>query len=228
QESAFKRFGLTPSLLAGDFLLVRAFGLCAQLDSFVITQTEAACVELTEGEVLEGVIDLDSPPSLDDYITVVSKKTASLFRLACAVGAHLSQPDAEVTEALGNFGRLAGIAFQMVDDILDVTADEDLLGKPSGTDLRQKTPSLVNVLWLESGDSRAGEFFRRQSITLEQSQEARKLVLRSAVVDEARAYARSYASHAHAELQRLPSALIDEATRNQLHAIVEYTLDRCL
>ena len=81
QPSAYSKYGLASTLLTGDFLLVKAFGLCARLDRFVIEATENACIELTEGEVLEGRITANRQIDFDDYVTIIKKKTASLFTL---------------------------------------------------------------------------------------------------------------------------------------------------
>jgi geranylgeranyl pyrophosphate synthase len=228
QRSAYLEFGMMPTLLSGDFLLVRAFGLCAQLDSYVIDQTERACVELTEGEILEGTLDAESEVSFEHYVNVVSKKTAALFDLAAKVGAHLSQTNPETTKSLGLFGRYAGIAFQMVDDILDVTADESLLGKPAGTDLKQKTPSLVNILWLQSGDSEAKSFFAQTEISPEKSKETAKYLKDSPIIEDCRILAKDYADKASSQLEGLDQASIDTKTKDQLLSIVNYTLQRCL
>ncbi len=86
RDSAYRAFGLPNSLITGDFLLARAFGLCAHLYTFVIEATERACVELTEGEILEGHLGSGTAVSLEDYLGVVKRKTASLFALAGSVG----------------------------------------------------------------------------------------------------------------------------------------------
>lgn len=228
KTSAFKHYGLTPTLLAGDFLLVRAFGLCAHLDIFIVEETEKACVALTEGEVLEGTISEDYAAGLDEYETIVRKKTASLFELACVSGAFLADADTTSVELLRSFGRNAGIAFQMVDDILDITADEDLLGKPAGTDLKQKTPSLVNILWLESGDPNAREFFQKPSPTIEEAKQAVAQILKTNTIAESRKRAVHFANKANSALHTLSIDAIDAKARDQLTAIIEYTLERCL
>jgi len=155
QRSAFLEFGLESSLLAGDFLLTRAFGLCARLDQTVIRATEEACVALTEGEILEVSLDKNPQQTLAQSLTIASKKTAALFNLACFAGSHVAGVKAEVSAKLAQSGEQMGIAFQILDDILDVTADENLLGKKSGMDLIERKPSVVNVLWLQSGSALA-------------------------------------------------------------------------
>jgi geranylgeranyl pyrophosphate synthase len=225
KPSAFKQYGLPPSLLAGDFLLVRAFGLCAKLDPYVIERTERACVELTEGEVLEGHLTVDARYSLEQYETVVAKKTASLFSLSAAVGAFYTGTSRENVQRLSDFGLHSGIAFQMVDDILDITAEEDLLGKPSGTDLRQQTPSLVNILWLRSGDERAKELFSAPTVTDSAARDAVALLRGSTVIAEAREVACSAANRACEALQGVTGC--DEEVRSELLALLDYTLNRC-
>lgn len=227
KPSAYSQFGLSPTLLTGDFLLVKAFGLCALLDDFVIQETEKACVALTEGEVTEGTLNEIESITLERYLTVVEKKTASLFALSSVVGAYLSGASTEQIAKLRVFGKYAGIAFQMIDDILDITADEDLLGKPAGTDLRQKTPTLVNLLWLEEEPDKAKKFFNS-----EQSEEEIKNTLsylsRSTVINKARLIAKDYAGRATNALLSIPEENIDIKVRSQLFSLLDYTLERCL
>lgn len=226
--SAFVYYGLTPTLLAGDFLLVKAFGLCARLDAFVIQETEKACVELTEGEILEGKINPDAPCTLGNYLTIVGKKTASLFSLAAAVGSHLAGAPEGCVHCLQRFGHYAGIAFQMIDDILDIVASEDLLGKPVGTDLRQQTPSLVNVLWINSGDQKAVDFFRKTTVNKKESIEAAKFLKTSPIISECQALAKQYTAQAQAALEEVNDEDLVVQVRRQFLLLLNYTFQRCL
>ncbi len=226
QTSAYHKYGLTDTLLTGDFLLVKAFGICARLDQFVIQATEQACVELTEGEVLEGKLGPARAVSMSEYVKIISKKTASLFRLASATGSHIAGANPADVACMQRFGLQAGIAFQMVDDILDIVADADLLGKPSGTDLRQKTPSLVNLLWLQSGDPVAERYFSE----IEERTDVAPIVAslrQSGIIEEARKFARQYAESAKDALAMV-SVPVCEESRQSLLAILDYTLERCL
>jgi len=227
QKSAYAEFGLTPSLLTGDFLLVRAFGLCALLDDFTVTRTEKACVELTEGELLEGTLSPGRELSLEEYSIIVKKKTASLFSLATEIGAHYAGCSENTRENMRRFGELAGIAFQMVDDILDITADEDLLGKPAGTDLKQRTPSLINVLWLESGDARAVDFFSKETLDERDVPQARDYLASSEILPKSKEIAENLAQEALGILEQLPEMSVDLEVLAGLRALVEYTIERC-
>jgi len=154
KPSPLAKYGVAPTLLSGDFLLTRAFGLCARLDQPIIAATERACIELVEGEALETLL-CDEQHSLSSSLTIARKKTASLFRLATFCAAHIAGATADVVRSMTQFGEDLGIAFQIIDDILDVISDEMTLGKRPGLDIIERKPSVVNVLWLESGDSAA-------------------------------------------------------------------------
>jgi geranylgeranyl pyrophosphate synthase len=226
QTSPYFKFGLPSTLLAGDFLLARAFGLCAHLDEFIVRATETACVELTEGEIMEGTLSPETPRSLESYITVVEKKTASLFVLAAAVGSHLAGATDDDVSLMQSFGQNAGITFQMVDDILDVTAEQDLLGKPTGTDLKQKTPSLINLLWINSTDKRALDYLAQEFISEAEARELALSLRKSPIVSEAKALAKSYADRAKNNLTELSSPALASDVRESLFALVDYTLER--
>lgn len=228
QESAFVKFGLENTLLSGDFLLVRAFSLCARLDTYIINETEQACIELTEGEILEVPLHLQRH-TLDSSLTISRKKTAALFRLAACSAAHLAGAGNAATSRMSQFGESLGIAFQILDDILDVTSDENLLGKKSGLDLIERKPSVVNVLWLNSGSKLAQ---RLSSIPGDNEEEfARQALVElrpGKVIQEARALALKYtaqASSALAEAAKLATK-IDASAMEDLRALIEYTVER--
>ena len=228
KPSAYSKFGLSSTLLTGDFLFVRAFGLCANLDNFVVRATEDACVNLIEGEELEGRICLRKDYNIEHYINVIGKKTASLFSLAAKVGAYLAGGTQQEVETMSTFGNYSGICFQIIDDILDITAEESLLGKPTGTDLKQKTPSIVNILWYNSGDKKAVEFFTEENKTEHALNDTIAYLKNSAVIEESRFLAMRYASLAKAELNKITSPRIDLQTKDHLEAIIDYTLERCM
>lgn len=231
QESPFRKYGTPKTLLSGDFLLVRAFSLCARLDRFVINETEKACIELTEGEVNEFAIPIEEH-TLDSSLEIARKKTAALFRLAATCGAHLAGATPSTVSAMSAYGENLGIAFQILDDILDVTADEDLLGKPSGIDILERKPSYPNVLWLSSGDPRAQEVFLGEPL----QQNSPELISAIAELRESPYILESQTkakSHVHQALDALAQAE-QEAVRTNANAfealrtLARFTLERML
>jgi octaprenyl-diphosphate synthase len=229
KQSPYAKFGTPLTLLSGDFLLTRAFGLCARLDDTVIAATEQACIELVEGEALETPLHTELH-SLDSSLKIAQRKTASLFRLAAFCAGHISGASADALQALARFGEALGVAFQVIDDVLDVTSTEATLGKQPGLDIIERKPSIVNVLWLASGATaaqrlRAAPIPGDESIFASESIETLKT---SSHVEQAKAIARSYGSRA---IEALNEALPSSNYRSQpaaqaLYAVVDFALER--
>ena len=228
QDSPLKKFGLGNTLLSGDFLLVRAFSLCALLDRYVIEETEKACIELTEGEILETPLWREKH-TIESSLRISQKKTAALFKLAACTAGHLSGLNDAQSAKLGSFGESLGIAFQILDDILDVTSSEDLLGKKSGIDLRERKPTAVNVTWLATG-SKLSKTLLTQPGANEDAfiTEALHELRGSPVIEDCRKLATDYSNAALANLADLES---QNLIRNPeaflgLKALIQYTLSR--
>lgn len=149
KPSAFARYGLGPSLIAGDYLFCRAFEVCASFDEDLIRIAARACIQLTEGEVMEGRFRHNAAATLKDYIGVIDRKTASLFYAGGRVAASLAGASKPTIDAMAKLGTAMGLAFQMVDDLLDILGPEEKIGKPVGSDLRAGIPSLPVVLGVE-------------------------------------------------------------------------------
>lgn len=230
QQSPYIRYGTPPTLLAGDFLLTRAFSLCAKLDTTIIDETEKACVALVEGEILESSL-WEEAHSVDSSITIARKKTAALFRLAAFCGTYIGNNPPPTVEAAAMFGEQLGIAFQILDDILDVTSNEDILGKRTGTDMLERKPSMLNVLWLASGDE-AAQFLRRQPDDRHDSElvaeAVRYLRANGTVIGQARALAREYIEGAERYLAvaAAEAPQVNEDAMAGLRLLSAFTLER--
>jgi heptaprenyl diphosphate synthase len=150
KPSALARYGQAAALVAGDFLFCRAFELCGRFDERLVRTAAAACIQLTEGEVMEGRMRHNRDANLDDYLAVITRKTASLFAAGSKVAADLAGvPDAMISE-MEKLGLAVGLAFQMVDDLLDILGPEEKIGKPVGSDLRAGIISLPVVIGIEA------------------------------------------------------------------------------
>jgi len=118
----------------------------------VVQWTADACTLLTEGEILQGHFNRNRAVTVEDYLEIVKRKTASLFHTGAKVGAYLAGAHSSLVDEAESYGLNMGIAFQMVDDILDVVGHIDLLGKPIGMDLRDGNPALPIILSVIDGD----------------------------------------------------------------------------
>jgi geranylgeranyl pyrophosphate synthase len=151
------RYGPSVALSAGNYLLARAFselvgaGLPTAVDLL-----SATAVGLSEGEVLQRAEAHDITVDVDAYVRRCERKTADLFAAACSLGALLSGAGKDAADAVGEWGRLIGLAFQVFDDILDCCGDEAVTGKRPGTDVRDGTITLPLIYALEARPDLAG------------------------------------------------------------------------
>ncbi len=231
KPSAYARYGLPGTLLSGDFLLTRAFGLCSRLDREIIEATEQACIELVEGETLEIAIPLAEQTTASS-LTIATRKTASLFRLAAFCGASLTESPDSVKESMSKFGEALGIAFQIIDDILDVTSDEATLGKRPGIDIAERKPSLINILWIESGDPAAQRLLVPADPKTEQSfvEESLQKLRASEILQRAKDSAKFHADIASKNLiDALGGDLHNLPPEGEaLIAVIDFALERVL
>ena len=141
----------TIAILAGDFLLARASEIAAPLGTEAVALLAQTYALLCEGQIRELQLtdELDHGP--DAYFTVIEKKTASLIRTSARLGAMAGGADAAAIEAATTWGREVGLVFQMTDDVLDLVATEDFLGKPAGSDIGEGTFTLP-VLYAMASD----------------------------------------------------------------------------
>jgi heptaprenyl diphosphate synthase len=151
-DSVNARWGNLKAILAGDFLLARASELAAGLGVEVAALLAATIGRLCEGQLLELQHAHDLQRSEEAYLRSIDGKTAALLAAACRIGALVSEAPESHVEALTTFGRSYGMAFQLVDDVLDLVASEEQLGKPAGHDLEEGVYTLPVLHTLASGD----------------------------------------------------------------------------
>lgn len=136
RPSVNAKWGRTFALLTGDFLFTAVYQLMSPYGNLNKLLADAATA-LVEGETLQAYAVKNNEFTRENYARIISLKTAALFQSAGEIGARLANAGEEVAEALSNYGFNIGLAFQIVDDILDIVGDEDTLGKTSGIDVEQ-------------------------------------------------------------------------------------------
>ena len=153
-QSVNARWGNLEAILAGDYLLARASEIAADLGTEVAGLLAATIATLCEGQVREVRHAFDVDRSEEAYLASISGKTASLLATAARIGAIVADHSRDVVDAVTDFGHNYGMAFQVVDDLLDVTATDEELGKPSGNDLVEGTYTLpvIRALAGPAGD----------------------------------------------------------------------------
>jgi heptaprenyl diphosphate synthase len=131
------RWGNMRAILSGDFLLARASELASSLGTEVASLLAATIGRLCEGEVRELELAYNVDRTVDDYLAAIEGKTAALFSTACRIGGIVAELPRDQIDALSTYGLRYGLAFQVVDDILDVVASGEDLGKPAGHDVAE-------------------------------------------------------------------------------------------
>ncbi len=130
-------FGNRIAVLAGDFLFAQSSWYLANLDNLeVVKLLSQVIMDLAEGEIQQGLNRFAANLTIDEYIQKSYYKTASLIANSCKSAAVLSESSADLAEHLYSYGRHIGLAFQIIDDILDFTGSTEALGKPAGSDLK--------------------------------------------------------------------------------------------
>ncbi|MGB7860995.1 MAG: polyprenyl synthetase family protein [Acidimicrobiia bacterium] len=130
----------TVAILAGDFLMARASEVAAtHLSQDSVRLLAATYAELVEGQTRELQLERDFTHSIDEYYQVIGGKTASLIRTSARLGAMASDASTDVVNALSTWSWEVGMVFQIADDALDLVADEETIGKPAGSDIREGT-----------------------------------------------------------------------------------------
>lgn len=169
--SANAVWGNKTSVLVGDFLFSRAFELMVEDGSLdVLSILSKASSVIAEGEVAQLTTANDTETSETAYLDVIRAKTAQLFAAACRIGAIIADRPRVEQEALDSYGMNLGIAYQLVDDVLDYSAKQSVLGKAIGDDFREGKITLPVVLAYRRGSAPEREFWRRTLEDLNQQE----------------------------------------------------------
>jgi len=217
-------WGEETSVLLGDYLFAKAGETVSDTHHpQVIKLFSQTLATISSGELsqLLGAFKLDQ--TRQHYFQRISGKTASLFCLATVSGAILSEAPEKAVKALKEYGYNLGIAYQIVDDVLDFTGTEEKLGKPAGTDLAQGTLTLPTILLLERypEDNPVKRLFENRD-KQENLKLAIELVRNSSIVQECYGIASEYRAKACQNLNQLP----ENASRQALTGLADYIINR--
>jgi octaprenyl-diphosphate synthase len=203
RESALRRFGLADTLVAGDFVFSRAFELCARFEERVVRWAADACVSLTEGEMMQSRLRRNPRVTVDDYLEIIARKTASLFRQGARVAAYFAGANDTTQELAAQAGNHIGMAFQIIDDLLDVIGHSSITGKPTSADLRDGNPSFPIVLALQR-DPELRRLFSKPVLDEQEIAHALERIRASGVLGTVQAWADRHVVCAVDRLRFLP------------------------
>ncbi len=215
RPAANTRWGNSKCVLAGDWLYMQSFKIAVQERNFRVLD---ALIELTqqmvEGELLQ-MEKLGKLISLDEHFDLIFRKTACLFSVCMRLGAILGQATPEQEEAAGAYGRNLGMAFQIVDDVLDLTASESVLGKPVASDLREGKVTMAVIHALERCTSEEREkiatVLRDRAFNGVTHADVLAILTRYGALEAANARAAEYAEAARKSICTFPDSEIKRA-----------------
>lgn len=224
RQTAHVRLGNTTAVLLGDFMYTRAFSLVAGLgDIALVDRLCAATNTVCEGELHQQCAAGDADLSEDEYRRIIYGKTAALTEVAGYFGAMAG--DAGQREAAAAFGRDLGMAFQIVDDCLDLSGDAQKVGKTLATDLERGRVTLPIIRVLAAAEPAERPDLERRLLRAqgrEQVESARRLIIDRGGLASAQATAREHAAAARSHLARLP----DTPSRGQLADLAAFVVSR--
>lgn len=152
-DSINARMNNKVSILIGDFLFGKAYTRISRLNDRRVAVTIAdALANMSLGQVLEAYFQGETETSLNEYYSIIEGKTASLFASSTKIGAIIGNAQDESIRSMAEFGKYFGMAFQVIDDYLDLWGDEAKMGKPAGSDLKEKKYTLPILYLLEKAE----------------------------------------------------------------------------
>jgi len=228
-DSANSKWGNEASVLVGDFLFTKCFSLLVQSGNWKILQTMSkATTIMAEGELEELIRTNDLSLTEDDYLSIITCKTAFLISAATQIGAILGNVSEEKEKALTEFGMHVGIAFQLIDDHLDYTSNEEEFGKKIGIDLQDGKITLPLISTLHHCNQEEEAFIRRtvesNPITKDDFFRVVEIIERHDGIQYTWQKAKEHVERAKAHLHLFP----DSKEKEALYALANYVLKRRL
>ena len=225
RSTANALWGNAASVLVGDFLYARSFEMMVELNDMRIMQVLAGATNvIAEGEVLQLSKVRDASTTEEIYMEVIRSKTAMLFEASTHTAAILADAPAEQAEALRRYGDALGIAFQLVDDLLDYNGDAEAMGKNVGDDLAEGKPTLPLIYTMREGTPEQASLVRKaiQKGGTDDIAVISEAVEASGALDYTANLARQHADEAISLLQTLPPSIY----RDALEQLARFAVDR--
>ena len=226
--TAHSRWGSDITVLLGDYLYIRSMAMALTQDTLDVVRLLCdVTLRMIEGELYQLTKAGDTSITEDEHFEIIRRKTAYLFSGCAEIGGLLGECSAEQRAALHDYGFNLGVAFQIVDDVLDYTADESALGKPIGGDLREGKVTLPIILLLQRAGDDIGALVRRiiaaGLVAPEEWQTIRSELAVHGVID---ATFERAVRHGEDAKRRLAGVFQQSPERDNLLALVDYVLSR--
>lgn len=232
-----KIWGEAYAILAGDLLFSKAFEAMLELRNYNVPEDRVveairylawAATTVAEGQALDMSFEEREDVTEDEYLTMIEKKTASLFEASARIGAIVGGGSRTSIDGIGVYGRYLGIAFQIQDDILGIKADEKVLGKPVGSDIREGKKTILVIYALKNLPEREKQELQgilgRRDASKSEINRAISIIESSGALDYAIKLKEKYANLALEALEKVER--VDVEAYEMLKEIVEWVIHR--
>ena len=222
RKTLHKEYTISKAIIAGDYMFAMGFRLLAAEAPQIVDYIVEASASMGAGEFVQKDFEHAASVREEDYIRIITGKTAKLFEAASKSGVAVANADSAMLEALGNYSFYIGLAFQIVDDTLDVTGDPHSTGKAVGTDLIEGKPTLPVIYAMEdpTHGPRLVELFEKPYVTVDDVHEALELIRATDAVDRCLGRAEEFVDQAIGYLDQVPESVYKTALLDLAHYIV--------
>ncbi len=224
RRTLHKEFCVSKAIVAGDYMMAKGFQALGSTSREIVDVIVEAATRMSEGEFIQKDFEHAKDVTEDDYYEIIRGKTAKFIQACAKSGAYISGADAELIEAIGDYALETGMAFQIIDDTLDVIGDLNNTGKRVGLDLLEGKPTLPTIIAMKDPQygSRIIEIFTKEEADEKDVAEALDLIKRTNAIETCRKKAEERIERALLHLDVIP----DSVYKDSLAALAEYIISR--
>ncbi|MDD4185430.1 MAG: polyprenyl synthetase family protein [Candidatus Methanomethylophilaceae archaeon] len=224
RRTLHREYSISKAVVVGDFLLAKGFSILAESSVDIVKVIVNAAVAMGESEFVQQRFEHKDKVTEDDYLEIIGGKTSKLIEACARAGAMLADSSEKSADKLGLFAAEIGVAFQIVDDVLDVTGDPHMTGKKVGLDLEEGKPTLpiIYAMEHETYGRDLASLFRKKGLSEEEKDRAIELIKSTDSLDRCLARAQSAADKALKYLSGIPESEYKES----LKLLAQYTVSR--
>jgi octaprenyl-diphosphate synthase len=223
-QAAYKKYSIGKSIVAGDYMFALGYSLVGSTTHDVVEFIVEASGGMSAGEFIQKDLEHNVAATEEDYMRIIKGKTAGLIACGAKIGSSIAGADRKIVQKMGEFAFQTGMAFQIVDDMLDVIGDEKATGKNIGSDVMEGKPTLPIIFAMQDPvhGAKIKELFRKKSLEWSEVSEAIELIKKTEAIKRCSEKAKSIAKNS----MHLLDAVEDSVYKRSLIGLSDYIVNR--